>query len=503
MLIPRQSKLKIQPGSIQERKRPLYRVQVGKKTAWVGFLWKTVAKNPKFSSHLLREILQQELADTWVYDGTQVGLGNRLEGKIGGGRSLACLMREALRGNKEKVAKGSSEKDAQGETLLAIFALTSGKQTPIYWLYAQRAGLFIPGYHDAVFESLAEAKRAYDEIDALYNMREQSRAAISFLEELGLVGLSAGLKECEKEGESCALQETSQQELLQFSETWEKYLYDLSMRSRILNLGLVYDISSCTLPVMRRIKQTISLGLVLGVLGFLGHLASQVIEEFGLIELSNKQQEAIKVRQKELQEHPEYLFREDWPPPQSTRQCLDLAYTTLNTKIALIYAGWKLKTATCQFKQEGTDLVGVIAADYVHSPMASYATLGENVRIKPDGKAITQQFTIGRVQLKTNRPKSSALLSGRAWQQLFYELAQRYKLKTNLSLGQAKTRTLKDLGSFTCPWGQGTFSITTIRQRQWASIREVLSRCVGLQITKVGLEQGQWQVHGRIWHHKL
>ena len=521
--------------------RPVQAIDLAGHKGIIGFEWQTL--NTPLTKQQLKNKAKSIGANVWSLHTSQLGLGFTPR-KISG-RSLVSLVQTYLHGQSAqdlfearnthpKISKDILENEPVNDTidaekgnaktipkdelnqtfnagcLLGIFPLQIADKT-FFWLYAEHENLLVPGYADAIFESLDDCRDACLELASLY---QDNLCSLKILNGK-LTFWTLNLEQQATQEENSRLKSENSKNLAHpFKDgTFKSYLkplaapdetaawlaqvFNLNLRQRLSLAAGVYDSQDLTLPKVRQAKRGIIFLLLLFLLAWLAQITNNILTDLGLTTLALEKQEAQIKERNFLLHNPEKIFPLGWRYGQFDR---DIFQTSCATLLASkhYYLGWKLTRASLNFDQDGPKRNMTLNLVYEHTRQSNFTDLPAQANISATGKAFNWQESLGAKSMSDLKIGYRDLPSQEELKRIFFDLAQNFQIKTSLNL-QKEVQKKHRVGVFNCPWVVGTFTLSGIRLSQMEALGDHLAQIKGCKLVEISLERGRFGLTGEVY----
>lgn len=429
-------------------------VKVDGKNWLAGLQWYV----PPFDTSVadIKQYVENEQADCIVRRGIQIGYGSS-EGN-------SDLM------NKRSLAAWIS---IPVNSFVGLFCMVDElTDEPFWWLFARINGNNMSGFGDATFTNLEDAQKAREELLDLLPPNTQIEEEVF----------------CETERESLA---------------WLRPRCEVNFMARVSGQCIVRPISSYRGEKNDISKRLIWLAIAVMVLGGGGYYGYELLTDMGMTSKAREKAAEIQRKRQEIERHPEKIFTQKWhgypKAGDASMRCIAAAETR-----NINYAGWQLENIQCAM----SDKTGNISLEYAHTPLAAYRFIPEDATFGGKGKKGPKKGEIRQFNVKHPLDWGMASMNGPFYKDLpdknqlnriFLELAQSYRVKASVSFAAPEKKTINELGTFTCPWVKGTFTIQGINSIKIVGLCELLNHIPSLAVTRIEYDMNKWLVRGDVY----
>lgn len=406
----------------------------------------------------IKTYVENEQCDCIVKRGIQIGFGAS-EGNTDllGKRSLAAWLSIPV------------------NSFIGIFHLADElTDESFWWLFARINGNNMSGFGDAVFSDLKEVEQAREDLIDLLPPNTQIEQEVR----------------CETEHESLA---------------WLRPRCEVGLMAKLSGQYIVKPVSAFRGEKTDISKRLVIAAILMAMLGAGAYYGYEYLTYMGITSKAKERAADIQRRKMEIERNPEKIFDQKWQKYPYARPAAISCLKGVNS-LSLNYAGWKLDDIECALGENS----GNMTLKYIHTPMAAYrhipdnATFGKGKGGKGGGKgneikqfATKQPLEWGFPQRKA--PYFKELPKQDRIRRLFLEIAQGFGVKTVLSFSAPEKKSVPELGSFTCPWVKGSYTISGVNSTQVVGICDFLGGISSLTVTRIQYDLSSWVIKGEVY----
>jgi len=420
-------------------------VKIGKRSWLVGMDWYAPAGGTDLDE--IKHFVEAEGSDCISMRGNQVGHGkSNNDPNILKSRSLAGWI------------------SIPTNTFIGIFRLQDENNEPFWWVFARAEGHNIGGYGDAIYDNRDEALFSKDEIQDLLPQ-------YTTIDDVVI---------CETEEESLA---------------WLTPRCEVGLISRWRGDALVSSISNVKSKQVNLTKRLLLTGGIIAALWAAGYYGMDLLTELGVTqEAKQKEMERQALRQK-YQRNPELLFVQEWHKGSRADDTIALCMNSMNG-VKLNWGGWTLKKSACRAGKSVS-----IVSTYGHTPMALFSSIPENATFNMKDKQIKEFFLTEPLdgQVRTmNGPDFKKLARQTDIKLALMQMAQNYSVTVKDAFRKPASKTVAEIGTYTCPWAKGTFEIEKVSSVKIGRIATILASIPGLTIKDISYDMDNWTIKGEM-----
>lgn len=353
----------------------------------------------------------------------------------------------------------------QSNTFIGIFRLADLEGRDFWWVFARSEGHNIGGYGDTVYESREEAFQSRDEIRDLLP-------------------------------QYATLDDVIVCETLEESLAWLEPRCEVDLVARWRGDALISPITEVKSKQAILIRRAVVTAVIVAMLGGLAWVGADILTRMGLSASAREAELQRQALREKYQRNPEILFEQTWHKAGSPSDAFTICLKGMN-EMPLNHGGWVLGGVVCR-ADKGVNLL----SSWEYTPMADYGVIPEDARFSGKGNRITG-YTLTRKIDASPRvhggPDFRELLPRDRLPLIFLQLQQGLAVNARTKINKPSTKSVQDIGTFTCPWVSGSFEINSISSVKVAGIGEFLEKIPGLTVKSIAYDMNVWTIKGDIY----
>jgi hypothetical protein len=247
------------------------------------------------------------------------------------------------------------------------------------------------------------------------------------------------------------------------------------------------------------ILRKVFLGVVcIGILYAAGSFGKDYWDNLSFSAASKKKQAEIERRRKDLAAHPEKNFKQEWQEKSRAGKVLSAcALGILETPV--VWEGWLLDEAECSHARQGVKISKKYTPTVVSNLRSSRGPTPDSK--EPAASARDERHPAWNLGLANRDVFWKALPAARTVRLSFLQTARTLGLKTTLKIAKPEKKTIPEVGSFTCPWAVGTWTLENVPPSVLlGGIGTVLDAIQGLTLESLAYgKDSYWKLTGKVY----